>query len=170
MATYTLGSETTKVPRDGTLIMQDNGGTNTLTVKYMNLSFSDPGHEKVTQRIRGDIAGSRNGDQQYASGSFDVYFYQFTDSGSNQASVQDVCDGSGAVGSNWTKASTAHEQFNFDMVFTKSGTPYTGIADGANHVATFSTTTAEWEFSEDINGDKITVSFESVSVTYTGPT
>lgn len=170
MATYAFGSLITKVPRDGNLTFQDNSAVNTLpNIKYQNLTFSDPGYDKVTQRVRGDICGSRNGDQQYATGSFDVFFYQFTDSGTAQASIIDICDGTGAVGSNWTVADANHEQFTFDMVFNVSGTPYTGAADGAAHVATFSTCTAEWDFSEDIAGDKITVTFEAVSVTYTGP-
>ena len=47
MAAYTLGTSTTKVPRDGTLTLQDSGATNTLPIKYNNFSFDDPQNGEI---------------------------------------------------------------------------------------------------------------------------
>jgi len=170
MATYNLGSTTIKVPRDGTLTAQDSGASNTITFKYNNFSFDDPKFDTVIFREQGDISGSRKGDQQPVTGSFEVYFRQFTDGGTNQASIIDVFDGTGAVGSNWTKSSATHEEWNIDLLLSKTGTPYTGITDGANHVATLSQVIFRWSFSEGIDGDKLSVNFTAMGGgSYTGP-
>ena len=56
-----------KVPRDGTIVLKDNGGANSYTVAYEdgNVSFGRQKDERIIIRDRGSIVASRKGDSPH---------------------------------------------------------------------------------------------------------
>jgi hypothetical protein len=58
-----------KVPRDGTIVLKDNGGANSYTVAYEdgNVSFGRQKAERIVIRDRGSIVASRKGDKVSAA-------------------------------------------------------------------------------------------------------
>ena len=173
MASFTDPSEVVKVIEDGTVELLGNGGTDYYTVDYEDgdTGFDiGPGNEDETVVIyaRNRIRGSRRGKQNPLEVSFTVGFRTFTNSKSgatNPASLRDVITGTGGA-SGWTKASSAHQQWNLDLRFTVAGSTH---GDGANHVATFSSCIFKYGFKE---GDpsKVTITAQVLGgVTVTGP-
>jgi hypothetical protein len=171
MGVYAAGTNIVKVPRDGTVTFADSGSTNTFVVDYEagDVAFDRTKADRVTGRDRSVIAWSRKGDDQPITGSFAVHFRQFRDARANKAAICDVLDGTGAAGAAWTKASAAHEEWNLNLLFSITGAPYTGAADGGNHTATFANCIFLWSFAEAVDGDTISVNFECMGgVTFAG--
>ena len=138
-------STVVKVPRDGTLTLTD--GTRTYTVAYEegNTAFGRQKAERIVIRDRGVIVGSRKGDDPVLQVTFDVHMRQFTTSAGSDITLCDVLDNTGNVDGLWTKASSAHEEWNLNMTLTVEGSDH---SDGADHGATFSTCIFEWDFAE----------------------
>jgi len=158
-------STTVKVPRDGTIVFADNGGSNTYTVAYENGNLSFDGGakaERIVIRDRGIIVGSRKGDDPVLSASFDVHMRMFTTTAGSDLTLCDVLDKTGNA-SGWTAVDPAHEEFNLDLRFT--------VEDGTtDQVVTLSKCICTWEFSEG-SPDTISVTCEVMGgYSATGPT
>lgn len=168
MAAFSPTSTTVKVKSDASIVLQGASGTDTFTIEYEgdgDFSFDDPRHDRIIIRDRGTIRGSRRGDQQPITGSFTVDFRQFTDGGASKASLIDFITGTGGA-SAVTKASTAHEEHNLDMVLTIEGTDNNDTAD---HTATLAACVFQFGFAD---GDpmRLSVSFECMGgMTRGGP-
>ena len=157
-------STTVKVPRDGTLVLKDNGGTNTYTVAFENgdVSFGREKAERIIIRDRGVIVGSRKGDDPVITVTFTVHMRMFTTSAGSDLTLVDFIDGTGNA-AGFTKVGAEHEEYNIDIQFT--------VEDGTtDQVVTFSKCICTWQFSEG-SPDSISVSAECMGgYTSTGPT
>jgi len=157
-------STTVKVPRDGTLVLKDNGGTNTYTVAFENgdVSFGREKAERIIIRDRGTIVGSRKGDDPVITVTFTVHMRMFTTSAGSDLTLVDFIDGTGNA-AGFTKVGAEHEEYNIDIQFT--------VEDGTtDQVVTFSKCICTWQFSEG-SPDSISVSAECMGgYTSTGPT
>ena len=157
-------STTVKVPRDGTLVLKDNGGSNTYTVAFENgdVSFGRDKAERIVIRDRGVIVGSRKGDDPVITVTFTVHMRMFTTSAGSDLTLVDFIDGTGNA-AGFTKVGAEHEEYNIDIQFT--------VEDGTtDQVVTFSKCICTWEFSEG-SPDSISVTAECMGgYTETGPT
>jgi len=157
-------STTVKVPRDGTLVLKDNGGTNTYTVAFENgdVSFGREKAERIIIRDRGTIVGSRKGDDPVITVTFTVHMRMFTTSAGSDLTLVDFLDRTGNAAA-FTKVGAEHEEYNIDIQFT--------VEDGTtDQVVTFSKCICTWQFSEG-SPDSISVSAECMGgYTSTGPT
>tara|TARA_R100001510_G_scaffold51837_1_gene52030 strand:+ start:86 stop:568 length:483 start_codon:yes stop_codon:yes gene_type:complete len=157
-------STTVKVPRDGTLVLKDNGGSNTYTVAFENgdVSFGRDKAERIVIRDRGVIVGSRKGDDPVITVTFTVHMRMFTTSAGSDLTLVDFIDGTGNA-AGFTKVGAEHEEYNIDIQFT--------VEDGTtDQVVTFSKCICTWEFSEG-SPDSISVTAECMGgYTATGPT
>jgi len=157
-------STTVKVPRDGTLVLKDNGGSNTYTVAFENgdVSFGREKAERIIIRDRGVIVGSRKGDNPVLTVTFTVHMRMFTTSAGSDLTLVDFIDGTGNA-AGFTKVGAEHEEYNIDIQFT--------VEDGTtDQVVTFSKCICTWEFSEG-SPDSISVTAECMGgYTATGPT
>jgi hypothetical protein len=153
-----------KVPRDGTIVLKDNGGANSYTVAYEdgNVSFGRQKAERIVIRDRGSIVASRKGDDPVLQVTFTVHMRMFTTSAGSDLTLVDFLDGTGNA-SAFTKVSAAHEEWNISIEFT--------LEDGTtDQVAIFSPCICTWEFSEG-SPDSINVTAEVMApITFTGPT
>ncbi len=156
-------STTVKVPRDGTIVLKDNGASNSYTVAYENgnVSFGREKAERIVIRDRGVIVGSRKGDDPVLTVTFDVHMRMFTTSAGSDLTLCDFLDGTGNA-SGFTKVSAAHEEWNITIEFT--------VEDGStDQQVTFSPCICTWEFSEG-SPDTISVTAEVMGAyAATGP-
>lgn len=157
-------SVTPKVPRDGTVTFFDNAGisgANTMTWDYImgDVSVNAGAKEEfIDLFVRGTWKARRKGNDPIFEGSFSLPLMQFTN-GSQEVAI-DALDGTGAVGSAWTKHLAAIEHWNIGIRFQVEGTD---LSDAADHSITFEGCVCSWELSEGENA--ITM----INVTFNAP-
>ena len=164
-------STVVKVKRDGKVTFKDGTGSpKTYVVSYEegNVSFSRDKAERIVIRDRGVIVGSRKGDDPVITITFDVHMRSLTTTASTDLTIIDVMDNTGNVATiPWAKVSSAHEEWNLDLLFEIEGTDH---GAGADYVATFSTCIFTWSFKE---GDPNVISISAECMggySATGPT
>lgn len=158
-------STTVKVRRDGAIIIEDSGATNTLVVAYEgegDFTF-DNGAEQADRVVimdRGSIVGLRKGNDPVGSLSFSVNMLEFTNS--TAETLLGVLDNE----TTWTSTGgTGFEQYLLDVRITIEGTDHGEAADAT---AKFSKVLLTWDFSE---GDPDTINVQGEvygGITYTG--
>ena len=156
-----------KVPRDGTLTLEDgNAGTpNTYTVQYSNaVSFTNTQTEAIHVFNRGTRVYTRKGNDGIPSFTFQVVFTSFTDGTSN--TVIDAFEKSGACAA-WVKQLATVEHYNLKGTFTIEGSDHSDDTD--HSVICTGLRLTSWDFAE---GDPFTATFSCEvlgTITYTGP-
>jgi hypothetical protein len=143
-----------KTYKDGTVTFFDVGGfagSKTFGPVCMSGDLSANAGAKADPIInycRGAITGQRRGNDPVFEISFTAPLYQFTNG--SQDALTDVLDGTGNIGSTWTKANTAFEDWNFGVRFAVEGTDH---SDAADHYLEWATCIATWDIAES-EGDK----------------
>ncbi len=157
---------------DGQINLKDGTGTPVeLTVSFEegNFQFTPTKPEQVIIRDRNTISNVRKGPSEpAASGSFTIYFRQFTDA--NEAgSVLDFVNKTGNYSSNVSTGATGTpriEEYCIDIEYLVEGSDH---GDDADHTATLSKCIADVAYQE---GDPSTLQISFVcfgGVVYTGP-
>jgi len=124
-----------KTKRDGTIKIQDSGGTNSYTVAYeagdLNITIPGPAVNVFLDRGRfGSTPSVRFGDDQPITFTFSAYLRDTTDAAA--ASLNDVIQKTGWVASNWVPVNGAlasTEVKLWDIVFTIEGNDHGEAAD-----------------------------------------
>ena len=161
-------SQSVKVRRDGTLVLESGGGSPvTLTVTYEDGNFSantlGPDADRIVIRDRGSIVGLRKGDDQVGTLSWSVHYREFTNAGAGV--LLDWINGTQAGSALNTVGGPGFEQFLCKITFTTEGTDNGDNSDGQ---AVFNSVLLTCDFSEG-DPDVLNVSGEVYgAITYTG--
>ena len=150
-----------KTKRDGTLLFEDNGATNSFTVVFEagDLSIDIPQETIVNTLDRGRLGATpslRYGDDQPITGSFTAHLRDLSDA--SYATLEEIVMQSGDVGSNWGSTMGANgEVFTLDLTWTIEGTDH---GDSADHAIKLPFTVVRGGFAE---GDPnvVNISFTS---------
>ena len=161
---------TVKNFRDHTTALSDGTAVTpldyTLNIVPGSFKYDDPGHDEILIRDQGEIAGTRKGNANPITGSYQAYFRQFTD-GSEDALI-DFIKAGGNLAAMVTTGTNAFKDFvHVDLVHTVEGTDF---GDSADHVATFSDCVQKYGY--DISGEiaVIDVTFTCYGgAAFTGP-
>jgi len=143
-------SSVVKVNRDGLLSIADNagfGGANTIDIAHEpgDFSMSAPQETRLDFLDRGRLVSqSRFGDDQALSGTFSAYWRDASDAG--VATLFDILNWSGYVGSNWTSTLGVNSEIRaIDLRLTISGSDH---GDGGDHTITITDCSLDYGFSE----------------------
>jgi hypothetical protein len=143
-------SVTPKTGRDVTFIFYDVGGVggaNTFAAAGQINGDMSTEHGAKPERIhiivRGKWKSSRKGNDPIVGGSMSLPLLQFTNG--SQDVLLDVIDGTGNIGSTWTKYSSKIEEWNVGMRVIFEGTDH---GDGAHHYKDYPGVIFTWGDSE----------------------
>lgn len=104
--------------------------------------------DPIVVRIRGEIVFVGEGDDPVFEITFSVPLYQFTNG--SQDVMLDVFDGTGNIGSTWTKDRDWISFWNTGAQFLADGT---GVSDAADHTLTYRGVVWTYELGETANGE-----------------
>lgn len=151
-------SNRAKVPKDGHLMLFDNGGvgggntfggaaTSYVGARIREISV-DLGakEEQLVARVRGAVVSVRKGDEPIKEISFTMPFYQFTNE--QQDALLDVLNNTGNINGTWVADVAWIEHWNTAAIFTAEGTTQ---GDTADHTAEFHGIVWTYEFTENEN-------------------
>jgi hypothetical protein len=141
-------STVVKVPRDGRIVLSDNGGSNVYSISYENGDFGFDNLTEQADRIivrdRGSIVGLRRGDDPVGSLSFTVHMRDFAGTGSD-VTLLDAITGTGTAASWVSVGGDAFDMYLLDVIFEVEGSDHNDTGD---HKATFSKVLLTASFSE----------------------
>lgn len=126
-------STVVKTKCDGTILIEDNGGTNSLTVAFEtgDLSIDIPGRTVNVFLDRGKFGSTpslRFGDDQAVTFSFSAHFRHASDA--TQGTLTDIISNGGHFASTWVSRGGANAEVKtVQVTFTIEGTDHGDSAD-----------------------------------------